>query len=88
MSPRLSENKQKQLPVFIRQENKKLFSEDYEEDESGATSEGLCYYSKFEYGMASGKRSIAGLHRTLFEETSWKAMKRDRCLNSASWARE
>ena len=41
------------------EENKKLFSEDYEEDESGATSEGLCYYSKFEYGMASGKRSIA-----------------------------
>jgi ubiquitin C-terminal hydrolase len=41
------------------EENKKLFSEDYEEDESGVTSDGLCYYSKFEFAAASGRRTIA-----------------------------
>jgi hypothetical protein len=35
--------------------NKKLFSEDYEEDENGATSETVCYYSKNTFRMANGR---------------------------------
>jgi ubiquitin C-terminal hydrolase len=38
-------------------ETKKLFSDDYEEDESGATSESLCYYSKVTLNTMSGSQT-------------------------------
>ena len=38
-------------------ETRKIFSDDYEEDESGATSESTCYYSKITYSSLSGSES-------------------------------
>ncbi len=40
------------------EDNNKLFSDDYEEDENGATSEALCYYSKMTINIPSGKKVL------------------------------
>jgi len=38
------------------EENKKLFSDDYEEDENGATTEDVCYYSKIVHNTLHGRQ--------------------------------
>ncbi len=40
------------------EQNNKLFSDDYEEDESGVTSETLCYYSKVVCNFPTGKKVL------------------------------